>query len=72
VDIEELAGVLAGDAGGWTDDDYEEDEDGELQLKDEAWDRVCEEKERWLRERVGYGSLPAKGKGKRLRVQGRL
>jgi hypothetical protein len=69
VDIAELASVLAGDAGGWTDDDYHEDEDGELQLKDEVWDRICEEKERWLRDRVADGSLPAKGKGKRLKVQ---
>jgi hypothetical protein len=69
VDIEELAGVLAGDAGGWTEDDYEEDEDGALQVKDEAWNRVCAEKERWLRDRVADGSLPAKGKGRRLKVQ---
>jgi hypothetical protein len=57
VDIDELAGELASDAGGWTDDDYDEDEDGNLQLRDEVWDRVCAEKEQWLRERVADGSL---------------
>ncbi len=69
VSVEELAGDLAVQESVWTEADYEEDEGGNLQFTDEAWDRACEEQERWLRQRVADGTLPGRGKGRHLKVQ---
>jgi len=66
--LEELAADLANEDG-WSEADYEADEEGHQQITDEAWERRCAEKERWLRERVTNGTLPAKGKGRHLSVQ---
>jgi hypothetical protein len=69
VEVGDLAGYLAGQWDGWTDEDYEEDEEEGRVLTDEAWDRVVSEKERELRALAAMGSLPAKGKGRALKVK---
>jgi len=66
--LDELAAELANEDD-WSDADYEADEEGHQQITDEAWERRCEEKERWLRERVADGTLQARGKGKNLKLQ---
>jgi len=69
VPVEELAGLLAGGFDGWQDDDFREDEEGNREITDEAWDRVLDEKERDLRKLVEDGSLPGRGRGKSLKIQ---
>ncbi len=69
VPVEELAGVLAGNHEDWGDEDFAENDEGDKEITDEAWDRVCDEKEGWLRERVADGTLQARGRGKQLKVQ---
>jgi hypothetical protein len=69
VEVGELAGYLAGGWDGWTDDDYEEDEEEGRVLTDAAWDRVAGAKEAELRALVARGALPARGKGRGLKIQ---
>jgi hypothetical protein len=54
---------------GWAESDYETDDDGEQRITDEAWDRVCTQKEQELRALVTAGKLPGRGRGKALKVQ---
>jgi hypothetical protein len=67
VPIEEIAAFLAGYRD-WSDDDYEETEEGRY-LSDAAWDRAVDEEERKLRAMVARGELPGRGKGKAMKVQ---
>jgi len=64
----ELAEILVDGYDGWTDDDFEVDEEtGERTWeKDSAWDRVQREKEREIARLVKEGVLAGKGRGKRL------
>jgi hypothetical protein len=66
--VDELAAMLAGQHEGWTDADYEQRDDGERELRDEAWYRVCDEKQRKLTALVAAGKLPGKGKARRLKI----
>ncbi len=66
--LDECAAELANEDG-WSEDDYETDEEGHQQLTDEAWERRCEEKEGWLRERVAQGTIMAKGRGRNIKLQ---
>jgi hypothetical protein len=68
VPVDELAALLAEEYDGWEEADLKELEDGESQITDEAWGRVCTHKERWLRGLVAQGKLPGRGKGRHLKV----
>ena len=71
VPVEELAAFLAGEREDWSEDDYEESEHegwGPV-ITDAAWDRAVAEEERHLRELVAEGKLPARGKGKAMKLQ---
>jgi hypothetical protein len=66
----ELAETLAEEYEGWTDSDLEPQEGEEEPLvKQEAWKRVCKEKERELARLVEQGVLVGGRKGRRLTVQ---
>jgi hypothetical protein len=67
--VDEIAAFAAGESEAWADTDYTEDEDGERSITDEAWDRVCDEKERELRALVKSGKLLGRGRGKALNIQ---
>ena len=69
VSIRELASFLAGEYDAWQESDWEESDEGERDITDEAWQRVVAEKDRALRALVANGSLPAQGKGSRLKVR---
>ena len=69
VPVEELAGFLAGQRNDWTEEDYEETEDGVPALTDAAWDRALADEDRRLRRLVTAGTLRAKGKGKAMKLQ---
>lgn len=60
--------VLAGYRDDWSDEDYEETEDGRY-LSDGAWDRAVAEEERKLRAMVTRGEIKGRGKGKALMIQ---
>jgi len=65
----EIAAFAAGESENWADTDYTEDEDGQRTLTDEAWDRVCGEKERELRALVKSGQLQGRGRGRALNIR---
>ena len=67
--VRELAEFLADEHEEWADEDYEDTEEWGRVISDAASDRAVEEEEQRLRELVAQGSLPAKGKGKTLKVQ---
>ena len=67
--VEELAGMLAGDHEAWADEDFAKGDDGEREITDEAWNRVGAEKESWLQTLVAEGTLPGRGKGRRLKIK---
>jgi hypothetical protein len=68
VPVEEIAAFLAGYREDWSDEDYEETDDGRY-LRDDAWDRAVAEEERKLRAMVTRGEIKGRGKGKALQVQ---
>ncbi len=69
VSVRELAEYLADQREEWAEEDYEDTEEWGRVVTDAAWDRSVAEEERRLRTLVADGRLPAKGKGKALKIQ---
>ena len=67
--VRELAEYLADQREEWPDEDYEDTEEWGRVVSEAASDRAVDEEERRLRQLVVQGSLPAKGKGKGLKIQ---
>ena len=68
VPVEEIAAFLAGYRDDWTEDDYEETEDGR-QLSDAAWERAVADEVKGLRKLVSDGTLPSRGRGKAMKLR---
>jgi len=69
VPVDDLTSWLANDRNDWKESDYEEDEELGRGIKEDIWERACDEQERWIREQVAAGRLPGKGRGKSLKVE---
>ena len=69
VPVEECATILTEEQQEWADVDCETDEQGDRVATDAAWYRVRDEKVEELRRLAAAGTLVAKGKGKRLKIE---
>jgi hypothetical protein len=67
--VRDLAEYLADQREDWADEDYEDTAEWGRVVSEEASDRAVVAEERRLRELVAQGKLPAKGKGKKLKIQ---